>query len=529
MDAGLFPIGYIPNLNLRKTHIREMYHLFQHVMIRKTVLAASMLAISTFLSAQDAPPSISEALGHRYPTPRDLGIDAFESLVPEGFTLPRLLKRKNPMHAKSAASYTTRLDSVVTEESEKVIYNYGANGNCTLQAFYDWEEPNGWVIKRSEESVYNTEGLLADRIYQSALNSQMTLLPVFQFLYQYQEDNLVSEEIKNNWVDGAWVPELKFNDIYNDDGKLIETVIHTWDSDAIQFEEFGQVVYIYNAAGGLIERILSDRIDGDWIPVNRTEHTLNGQNQPILSIDYSWDEGLNDWVPITSEVFTYNPAGLQAEWVVSTWVDGEFLQDGRVTWEYDGMDRLTAQTIYSWNEPGESWGADTKEIWAYDDAGNVDETVFFFWNLWLEEFVPFSKNERVYNADVLVEEIMKPEWYGEDFTQMLLGLTYFEFIDGAWMEMDASVYYYSPVGITSVTDRTDQKFQVYPNPFQETIRFNGSEGKAQFSLFDLQGRMVLQKNLFGASELHVADLASGMYIYQITAEEGSQSGKLVRE
>jgi hypothetical protein len=70
---------------------------------------------------------------------------------------------------------------------------------------------------------------------------------------------------------------------------------------------------------------------------------------------------------------------------------------------------------------------------------------------------------------------------------------------------------------------------VYPNPFRETIRFSGSDQLVKFTLFDLQGRLVVEKQLLGAVEINSIDLPAGMYVYQIDGMNSRQVGKLVQE
>jgi hypothetical protein len=73
---------------------------------------------------------------------------------------------------------------------------------------------------------------------------------------------------------------------------------------------------------------------------------------------------------------------------------------------------------------------------------------------------------------------------------------------------------------------------VYPNPTVDgytNIQLTGVRDETLFSLFDLAGRMVLQKPLTGKqSRLHLADITRGMYLYNITCgDREPYSGKLI--
>lgn len=76
--------------------------------------------------------------------------------------------------------------------------------------------------------------------------------------------------------------------------------------------------------------------------------------------------------------------------------------------------------------------------------------------------------------------------------------------------------------------------RIFPNPFRETLRIDwaGVEGTAQFRLYDLSGRIVVERtiSLHGASpvEIEMPRLQTGFYGYQLTAAGRSHSGKLLR-
>jgi hypothetical protein len=125
--------------------------------------------------------------------------------------------------------------------------------------------------------------------------------------------------------------------------------------------------------------------------------------------------------------------------------------------------------------------------------------------------------------------IMAPEGYAEYFKHMALTVKLLIFVNGVWNEIQTSTLHYSPVNITSADNRVEADFQVYPNPFRETIRFKGSDEMMQFTLADLQGRIVLRSKVTGTSEISTLGIPSGMYIYQVEGMNFKYAGKLVKE
>lgn len=70
---------------------------------------------------------------------------------------------------------------------------------------------------------------------------------------------------------------------------------------------------------------------------------------------------------------------------------------------------------------------------------------------------------------------------------------------------------------------------ISPNPFQNEIKFFGS-GVRDFTLMDIQGRIVFDKKNIGNSNLIFPSLPSGLYLYKLNQENGkSIFGRLKRE
>ncbi len=71
---------------------------------------------------------------------------------------------------------------------------------------------------------------------------------------------------------------------------------------------------------------------------------------------------------------------------------------------------------------------------------------------------------------------------------------------------------------------------VYPNPTTSTLTFELNNAKnATVKIYDLKGNMVCSKDLSSMNTVQVSNLASGLYNYIVTSNEGSTNGKFVKE
>ena len=69
-----------------------------------------------------------------------------------------------------------------------------------------------------------------------------------------------------------------------------------------------------------------------------------------------------------------------------------------------------------------------------------------------------------------------------------------------------------------VNDNSIRSFKVYPNPANDVVYIGGTEGMANITMFDVQGRVVKQVST-QSNTVQVSDLPSGMYMIRIENNE----------
>jgi hypothetical protein len=85
----------------------------------------------------------------------------------------------------------------------------------------------------------------------------------------------------------------------------------------------------------------------------------------------------------------------------------------------------------------------------------------------------------------------------------------------------------------SVLENSRLDFSVYPNPASNTVTVqfsNASNTFATISVFDLQGKQVLQQEATienNQSRVSIASLQSGMYLIKITTVDATVTKKLL--
>jgi hypothetical protein len=83
-------------------------------------------------------------------------------------------------------------------------------------------------------------------------------------------------------------------------------------------------------------------------------------------------------------------------------------------------------------------------------------------------------------------------------------------------------------GVTSVTEeRRDILITVYPNPVASTLRIDGIETQASFTILDLYGRSIAAGATTGS--IDIGPLPSGSYVLTLQVGGEARSVRFVKE
>ena len=85
-----------------------------------------------------------------------------------------------------------------------------------------------------------------------------------------------------------------------------------------------------------------------------------------------------------------------------------------------------------------------------------------------------------------------------------------------------------PINRTGLEDANINKAVIFPNPTTSHIQLKGIEGKANLSLFDIDGKLLLSKQFTDDETISVSSLPKGIYTLKIQTTTGVVERKLVK-
>jgi hypothetical protein len=396
--------------------------------------------------------------------------------------------------------------------------------------------------------------------------------------YKYNSNRKLTDMIIYNSYDtttNSWVPEAKVHYFYNSNGLLKRYVwwfyYNTWGN------EYGEFLYYYNAQNRLIKKQLNFNTTGTMKPDTKYLYHYNSNNDLVLDRTYHWHsnswvlrkkklrnylkKGLLDWKEeldydentgslndgyrevyyrdskdslIQSKVFWYNPTTMQLSslWLERT-VYNKFSKPlkmyhksdttiyVRVDYTYDGFGNKLSykgfmkDSYYNFNIG--SW-RDTillvgYETYVYDYNHNIDEVIY--------------PNYYVFNTDINTEANNMQNFYQSS--------TWFYDYTANYPPIASSqfcIYYYSKKTIVDIDDiKYTKVIKVYPNPAHAYLQIDGLSRKQgnTISIYDIQGKLILEANLSISARINIQDLKRGMYIYKVRDAENAYTGKLIVE
>ena len=216
--------------------------------------------------------------------------------------------------------------------------------------------------------------------------------------------------------------------------------------------------------------------------------------------------------------FTYHQNGMLELKTTQILTDNGWANSSFVKMQYDGQSRLTEWAAGSWSEASETWEAEKKAVYEYDD--DMKETVSFYkkidgewgWDvfsnhpLFIDPTAQWQQNSmRFYSYEVYLQE--------GHVNQFEIRYIYTE----------APVYLAEPENKVCSTG-------VFPNPGSDHIKVTAGADNAVVRLYDLQGRLMAARPFDFTTTINAENWPSGIYVWEIW--QGSQklsSGKWIKD
>ena len=365
------------------------------------------------------------------------------------------------------------------------------------------------------------------------------------------------------FLDDEWILGPSYEYHYDEFDRLITMI----DYDVAIKEE-----YIYNAQS-LVEEIHYSYYEtgGIWKTYGKTVLSYDDDDHVTLAMYYGYVDG--EWMESSKETWDYEVGLLQVNTTSFINENGEWVDDRRTEYHYDGDGLCTEMIVSQWSEIwyyesktvyhydaqqqcyekieygyGEGWYELYKNTYEYDAAGNLHIETTYFYQSSAQDWTYRNRYEYLYDEDnnctdyyeyfyYVYDETWELEEvyhtaYGTPGIECIAGLSLiwdlfeFEFpihnkVEQLVLDEDGDLFildfhYSSTVGIA---EQNGNVLTLWPNPTRDKVVVEGLEA-AEVQVYNALGQLV--KTMRDTNEVSVADLVEGVYLLRITDIEGKK-------
>jgi hypothetical protein len=352
-----------------------------------------------------------------------------------------------------------------------------------------------------------------------------------------------------------WVNSGKTETTVNTAGKETSRITSSWNNTLNQWIPSEKQESIFDAGGVMTSYSTYSSTSGTSIPVwvgaSKIETAFSSENTTI-NIGYKWEpDPVAAWVKTDKREYTYSEGNLtKFEFYVwdKTLSVPDWVKSSKFEYTYTGGKNSLALTYY-WDKtlPIPDYVNYIKNEYTYDGNGNVSLSISCLWDITLEppDWVNSLRGESTYDLSgrktmdrVFSWNKTLSAWVGSSSQEVLYstsnGLSYsirtnyrWDILTSGWVKSNRTTNWYSGLNTAVTNMSSDNQVIVYPNPASENITFSGISGSATVELIDMNGSKVLERKLTDEGVLPLAGLTKGLYIYKVSANGITRTGRVV--
>ena len=263
--------------------------------------------------------------------------------------------------------------------NNRSVSTYDDRGNTLTDQTYSWDAATqSWTEYDLMEWIINPATGLVDTVYYSYLE---------EGVWQHQRgvyawDNHGGQIRKTMYMKnaaGEWekTGDYKYEDTYDAQGRLAQTIASEWYADAPVWAYSYKATYEY-ADNGVVTETQYNYVDGQWVPDTKYESLNDSEGRSLVSSFLQWNAVDNRWESPSGNlryVYAYDEAGHETFFQYYEWMVEE--QGWELYYErtstYDAYGNLTFEDTYGKDNIRLEYVHISRFIYeyTYDQYGNI--------------------------------------------------------------------------------------------------------------------------------------------------------------
>lgn len=461
---------------------------------------------------------------------------------------------------KSSSGSFTRLDSIVSPTMADYYYYNELNQHTTNILFvYDTTEKELEKLSKNEY-VYNDRGLVSSSADYSWSKDSADWRGRFLSLFSYDQNGNDTLYISNQWVDTLWdfTPYQKFAKAFDANGNMISEESSEWDNSTEEWINSFKKTQVFSNNLLVEWQSFTWNVDSNkWINNSLNKYVYRSNQKVDSSYQFRWNSTEQGWDSTYRTNFFYTNDILDSaltdykstEWALSSKniynhnVDGYVTLNLSLRWNSTLWDTINKFT-YLYNADNKlidrgqyfyynGWVGVVRHTYDFDEYDNKTLNGYQGWDYSGNQWTNHSKIEYVFDYDVSATDLVLPYgWDKEHFNKISKSFAY-RGNGNDWNDADTSVYYYNFYDNTTSnhTLNVPETFHIYPNPTSNylVLKSDKIENSAFLELINLQGKVILNKEVITENPIDIRHIKTGIYFYRIHSGDKIHTGKLLKK
>jgi len=396
------------------------------------------------------------------------------------------------------------------------VYQFDNQDRVIIQDFNRYMRSsifNGiiWVKTRKEITYNNQDRVIIEKFSKyDTLNG--TYYPSTKFTYSYYSNGNIQSLSYYDYSSGVWEKNYKLD--YQYDSLNRNTLILNWEGSPQNSWTYRmKIINTFNNSVDSNKIYIWDNLNQKWDFKYKNIITCSFSNNLNHIQKEHFRFVSNQWMPNILENKTKDTNNNLLEYTIYDFDTTLYKYNETVKFAltHDSYGDVTSYTDFEWNKNTQNWRYNHRFTFSHDTIHNKSE-----FTLPYEGVATY-----MFGYDEVFKAIGK-------HVPISINNYKWDSINNGWNTVIYGRAYYS-TGSVSILHPKNTVFCIYPNPANNFIYFNSRNQYQEFriKIYDLSGKMVLDKIIINQNKLSINTLQSGAYLYSIEAGKDIFHGKLI--
>jgi len=218
--------------------------------------------------------------------------------------------------------------------------------------------------------------------------------------------------------------------------------------------------------------------------------------------------------------FVRSASGKVLEVVVSIWdvQNSAWKSKSKIEYEFDENDFLLNKTTFISRNGDALWDRTRKEEYNYSFEDNLIESLVFYWDQYIGEWLDAEK----------IENLLTDCGNDKEVTTFVVK----DQATNLYAPSELGMYFYRQIEIdTNLEQLTINNVKVFPNPVSNIVQFDLPEvnSESKLEIFNANGKRILSDKIRQKESIDLSQFQSGLYYYKIKNQDEILTGKLIKD